>query len=50
MVRADMAVVEVTEQDAEDRTKLGRCPFNGPLSRMKYPTRTKSTTRRCVPY
>ena len=24
---------------------LGGCPFNGPLSGMKYPTRTKSTTR-----
>ena len=27
---------------------LGGCPFNGPLSGMKYPTRTKSTTRRCI--
>ena len=25
-------------------TTLGGCPFNGPLSGMKYPTRTKSTT------
>ena len=31
-------------------TLLGGRPFNGPLSGMKYPTRTKSTTRRCVPY
>ena len=30
------------------RNKLGGCPFNGPLSGMKYPTRTKSTTRRCI--
>ena len=28
--------------------KLGGCPFNGPLSGMKYPTRTKSMTRRCI--
>ena len=26
--------------------QLGGCPFNGPLSGMKYPTRTKSTTLR----
>ena len=32
------------------RKKLGGCPFNGPLGGMKYPTRTKSTTRPCVPY
>ena len=31
-----------------DSTILGGCPFNGPLSGMKYPTHTKSTTRHCI--
>ena len=38
------------ERHGSSLEELGGCPFNGPLSGMKYPTRAKSTTRCCVPY
>ena len=38
----------ITAEVAHLRKTLGGSPFNGPLSGMKYPTRTKSTTRRCI--
>ena len=47
-VKVNKVVVSVSDTSHCYSNKLGGCPFNGPLSRMKYPTRTKSTTRRCI--